>query len=555
MSVRCNLTRLASITLLLAGLLVLSAPASAQGSVELLYFFETGCGACERVHAEVVEPLRAEYGDRLVIIEVDIANDTNFGFLLQLERERQIVDVSIPEVFIGADALIGPEQVTARLRERIEYYLAQGGVTALPLPPEISAEPTATPVCSECSAIHEAERTAAAERTATHGAGAFVTLEPTATVAPTSLSPTASSVAPPIYGVWFNQPGCDLCDRKQHDLQYVLDKYPQMSVVRLDVTEERALNQYLCLQAGLPENRHLVAPSLFIGKDALVGYEISGSAILAMVEPYLATGAADPREGWEGEGQSTAQQTIVERFRSFGLWTVLGAGLIDGVNPCAFATMIFLVSYLGVRRRKGREILLTGAAFTLGVFAAYLGVGLGMLKFLTAVPALATAGKWIYAVTMLLCLALAWGSWQDYRKARAGRLEDMSLKLPQRLRGLTHQMIREGSRAQNYVLASLALGFAVSIVELACTGQVYLPTIIFVLGLPEWRLRAALALVAYNVMFIVPLIIVFLLVYYGTTSKQLLAWMNRRAATVKLGTAVLFLVLAVWLGYSLVIQL
>jgi len=54
------------------------------------------------------------------------------------------------------------------------------------------------------------------------------------------------------------------------------------------------------------------------------------------------------------------------------------------------------------------------------------------------------------------------------------------------------------------------------------------------------------------VMFIVPLVVVFLLVYRGTTSKQLLEWMNRRAASVKLGTAALFLLLAGWLGYSLV---
>jgi cytochrome c biogenesis protein CcdA len=213
--------------------------------------------------------------------------------------------------------------------------------------------------------------------------------------------------------------------------------------------------------------------------------------------------------------------------------------------------MIFLISYLSVRKRRGRELLTTGAAFTLGVFLAYLGVGLGLLKFLTAVPALEVLGKWIYGLTLVLCLALAWGSFQDYLKARQGRLEDMSLKLPQRLRGWTHRLIREGSQAQSYVLASLALGFVVSIVELACTGQVYLPTIIFVLGLPEWRVRAVLALLVYNVMFIVPLVIVFLLAYRGTTSKQLLAWMNRRAAAVKLGTAALFLLLAGWLGYSL----
>jgi cytochrome c biogenesis protein CcdA len=153
---------------------------------------------------------------------------------------------------------------------------------------------------------------------------------------------------------------------------------------------------------------------------------------------------------------------------------------------------------------------------------------------------------------MLLCLGLAWGSFADYLKARQGRLEDMSLKLPDYLRGLERRLIREGSRARSFVLAAFGLGFVVAVVELACTGQVYLPTIVFVLGLQTWRARATLALVVYNLMFILPLVVVFLLAYFGTTSQQLTRWMMRRAAAVKLGMTVLFLLFAAWLGYSLV---
>jgi hypothetical protein len=53
-------------------------------------------------------------------------------------------------------------------------------------------------------------------------------------------------------------------------------------------------------------------------------------------------------------------------------------------------------------------------------------------------------------------------------------------------------------------------------------------------------------------MFIVPLVVVFLMVYFGTTSQQLVAWMTRHTASVKLGTAVLFVLLAGWLGYSII---
>lgn len=69
--------------------------------------------------------------------------------------------------------------------------------------------------------------------------------------------------------------------------------------------------------------------------------------------------------------------------------------------------------------------------------------------------------------------------------------------------------------------------------------------------LPELRTQAVLFLILYNLMFIVPLIIVFVLAYYGTTSKQFTAFLKKNAAAVKIGMALVFITLAVWLASSL----
>jgi len=106
--------------------------------------------------------------------------------------------------------------------------------------------------------------------------------------------------------------------------------------------------------------------------------------------------------------------------------------------------------------------------------------------------------------------------------------------------------------ATGVVVSSLLLGGVVSLIELACTGQVYLPTIVFVLGVPDLRTRATIALVLYNLMFVVPLIIVLILVYYGTSSRQLVSWLQRRAAAVKFGMGLLFTGLGVWLLYNVI---
>jgi hypothetical protein len=101
------------------------------------------------------------------------------------------------------------------------------------------------------------------------------------------------------------------------------------------------------------------------------------------------------------------------------------------------------------------------------------------------------------------------------------------------------------------VPVTFVAGVVISAIELACTGQVYLPTILFVLSVPELQARAGVYLLLYNLMFVLPLLVVFLLAYFGTTSQQLGLFIHRRAATIKLATAGLFVLLAGWLVTAL----
>ncbi len=236
-----------------------------------------------------------------------------------------------------------------------------------------------------------------------------------------------------------------------------------------------------------------------------------------------------------------------------GPLTVVIAGLIDGLNPCAFATLIFLVAYLAATGRKGSQILAVGGVFTLGVFLTYLAVGLGFYRVLDLVrTVLPTLGRWVYGLTGLFCLVLAGFSLWDFVKARRGQVEEMSLTLPTVLRDRARAVIRRGQRARAYIAAAFVTGLLVSLLELACTGQIYLPTIILVAGIPEMRAQALAYLVLYNLLFILPLVLVFVLAYFGATSLQLGLFLKRHTATVKLGTALVFLALAVWLGLTVI---
>jgi len=438
-----------------------------------------------------------------VIHERDVEK-SDYPEMRSLEQKHGLETGALPEIFIGDEALLGCDDIQERLEPLIDRYLATGGA---PLP----------------------------------------AVDPTPTATPTIMAPVDSDAA--IHLAYFYQPGCQECDRVHLDLNYLQYRFPQLVIHEYDVEANAPLAEWLGQRAGVPEQKRLTAPAVFVGDDALIGDEVHARSLEELVSRHTNPGAQAFWVGWE-ESQPEAAQSIVNRFRSLGVATVLLAGLVDGLNPCAFATIVFFISYLAFMERKRREILAVGAAFALGVFLAYLGVGLGLLKFLTTLPFLSAISRWIYALTAVLCLVLAGASLYDWWQARRGRPQDMQLKLPTRLRQSINRVIREGAQMRAFVAVAFVSGVLISLIELACTGQVYLPTIVFVLGVPELKARAGLYLVLYNVMFVLPLVVVFTLAYFGVSSQQLGLFIHRRASSIKLATAALFSTLAGWLLWT-----
>ncbi len=88
------------------------------------------------------------------------------------------------------------------------------------------------------------------------------------------------------------------------------------------------------------------------------------------------------------------------------------------------------------------------------------------------------------------------------------------------------------------------IGFIVTLLQSTCTSQVYLPTILFVTNIPSLRGSAILYLTLYNIIYILPLLVIFGIVYWGVTSEQLSFFLQRRTSTIKLVTALFFFALA-----------
>ena len=103
------------------------------------------------------------------------------------------------------------------------------------------------------------------------------------------------------------------------------------------------------------------------------------------------------------------------------------------------------------------------------------------------------------------------------------------------------------SRLARLVLSALITGFLVSILEAVCTGQLYLPTITFILKTTPLKWKAFMYLVTYNIMFIIPLFIIFLLALFGVTSTQFAQFIKKHMVSIKVLMAGLFISLGIFL--------
>jgi cytochrome c biogenesis protein CcdA len=241
------------------------------------------------------------------------------------------------------------------------------------------------------------------------------------------------------------------------------------------------------------------------------------------------------------ESVANVRPKLIERFRTFSLMAVLGAGLVDGINPCAFVTIVFFISVLTYKGRKKKELLIVGSFFSLSVFLVYLMLGVGVFKVFQKLEIYRTLSRFLYCGIIAGVFILGIYSLYDcfiYMKTK--KAKDIKLQLPRRIKHRIHAVISKNFRTRGLVTAAVITGTSVSILESVCTGQVYLPTIVFLTREPSLRMQAYSYLVLYNLMFIVPLVIVFLLAYAGVGWERFAKFSEKHVSLSKLLLAGMF---------------
>ena len=342
--------------------------------------------------------------------------------------------------------------------------------------------------------------------------------------------------------LFFYSPQCKAClEVKNKFLPEFLGKYQDIVEVKfLNVYKPENLSFLVSLSNRFKKEKVRV-PAVLVGDKFLVG--------LFQIEDNLERLVNLAFKKEMKIKLNFAQKVILDKFKEFSFLTIISAGLIDGINPCAFAVIVFFVSFLAVYQYRREEIIFVGSFYILGVFITYLLLGLGIFRFLYTISSFYFLIKGFYYLVAGFCFCLFIFALYDYFKYRKRReSEGLILQLPSFLKKKINLVIGKGLRKKrkNFLelsLVSLVVGFLVSLLEGACTGQVYLPTIFFILKTSTLRLKAFVYLLIYNLAFIAPLIVIFLLSFFGVSSQEFNKFLKKNLGGVKLSMAVLFLIL------------
>jgi len=213
------------------------------------------------------------------------------------------------------------------------------------------------------------------------------------------------------------------------------------------------------------------------------------------------------------------------------LWSISGEGrwllplvsvaaLIDSINPCAFSILILTIAFLFSIGQARSGILKIGGFYILGIFVVYVLIGLGILQTLH----LFNTPHFMAKIGALLLVALGLlGIVNEFFPTFP-----IKLRIPQAAHRKMAELMSKAS-----LPAAFTLGGLVGLCEFPCTGGPYL----LVLGLlhdsPTY-LNGLGYLALYNLIFILPLVLILLVAANHALLAKVQSWKKEENKNMRL---------------------
>ncbi len=204
---------------------------------------------------------------------------------------------------------------------------------------------------------------------------------------------------------------------------------------------------------------------------------------------------------------------LIWQISKGGTWLlplVLVSSLLDSVHPCSFSILLITIAFLFAMQTARGKVLQIGGTYFAGIFAAYLLIGLGVLKVLHLFDTPHFMGK--LGATLLVTFGAI-----NIANALIPRFP-VKLKIPSVSHAPMAALMEQAS-----LPAAFGLGLLVGVCQFPCMGGPYL----MVIGLLHDKVTYVSGfsyLVLYNVVLIVPLAAVLWIAANQALLEKLQEW-------------------------------
>lgn len=322
----------------------------------------------------------------------------------------------------------------------------------------------------------------------------------------------------------FESTGCMHCAKAEETIHELMVKYPSIQLVDMEVSgneTNRLLFESVSRNYGIEIPG---VPLLLVGNHVLLGdVQIKNDLETTILSELQNKTSSEPSKP---SGLSENSPGAIGATSALTVPLVIAAAFVDGLNPCALAVLVFLiVTILAVGDR--RKALACGFTYTLAIFILYFLAGIGIFAGIRS----SGLTKEIYIIAAAIAIIAGILSFRDAFAAGKSPL----LRIPAFAGGVIKNYAETAS-----VPASFVLGLIVGLFEMPCTGAIYF-SVLNLLGSSMSFSEGLLYLLLYNLIFILPLIVVIIAVFYGLPAKDAEGWRARNMRKLRLVSGIFLL--------------
>jgi cytochrome c biogenesis protein CcdA len=217
-------------------------------------------------------------------------------------------------------------------------------------------------------------------------------------------------------------------------------------------------------------------------------------------------------------------ENIVPVRDKLNLWVVILAALIDSVNPCAFGVLLFLMAIL-LTMGSAKRAFRSGITYTGVIFLVYLAAGFSIMRFAGSFLALNNVKVFVGIIVLIGALI----EFKDFFWEGKG----FSLAIPKSAKPWLEKYARRGT-----FFSLIILGTLVALVELPCTGGIYLAILSLI---ADSGMKGIFYLILYNLVFVLPLILISYFVYKGAKVDTINKWVQKNKRFMRLAAGLVML--------------